>query len=250
MTDHDLEGRLRAWYRAEVEDSDRAPIALRSVVPSLAVPSTAGLNRLGALSTTLAAATIAVAALVGLTMMTQPPAVGPSLAPGPSTVAVPSLGPATAMPSTAPAGSASPSERVHGWPDTSRNGPGLFSWGAGCHGAFCTYGWMHNGYGGGNVEITIGEGGVLKDGASPATVAGHDALYQSIESDDGRLQEDWQVEVDDVPIHIRLIASPEASEAELAEAHAIIDSLYYMEPVGRVGFRLVFRLATENWDSG
>ena len=38
MTDHELEQRLRAWYRADVGDRATAPVALRERVS--AIPST------------------------------------------------------------------------------------------------------------------------------------------------------------------------------------------------------------------
>lgn len=49
---------------------------------------------------------------------------------------------------------------------------------------------------------------------------------------------------------MRLTADPGASEASLAEAHAIIDSMR-MEPWdNRLGFRLVFTITTDDWDPG
>jgi len=51
MTDHDLEQRLRAWYRADIDDYERAPQQLRSDLATLA--RTAAISRRPITSTAL-----------------------------------------------------------------------------------------------------------------------------------------------------------------------------------------------------
>lgn len=141
------------------------------------------------------------------------------------------------------------SERVYGWPDTSANKAGLYSWnGSGC-GRYCNSGWMHNGYGSGNLEIRIDvvpAGSEAIEGGSAATVAGHDAIHRRIND----REEVWLVDIEGKTIAIHLTTEPDTSRAELAEAYAIIDSMRTEARDNGLGFRLVFRLATEDWDSG
>ena len=104
---------------------------------------------------------------------------------------------------------------------------------------------MHNGYGSGDVEISFvpPEAGVTGDNV---TVAGHDGIYRKI--NDGL--EEWIVEIDGTTIAIRLTARPNASQTDVADAHAIIELMRY-EPQGNsLGFRLVFTLTNNEWDSG
>ena len=42
---------------------------------------------------------------------------------------------------------------VRGWPSTTRNAPGLYAWDGTCGGQSCNVGFMHNGYGTGDVEV-------------------------------------------------------------------------------------------------
>jgi hypothetical protein len=148
-----------------------------------------------------------------------------------------------------PPATAGPGEVVLGWPGTGQNAAGLYSWdGYRCSQAYCSTGFMHNGYGSGDVDIRINPPvSAMSDViATPATVAGHDGTYRRIDD----RSEEWFVEIDGTPITIRLDAEPGTSEADLADAHAIIASMY-TEPVDRpFGFRLVFRLTNDDWDSG
>jgi hypothetical protein len=107
---------------------------------------------------------------------------------------------------------------------------------------------MHNGYGSGNVDITIGSAGgtISALGGAPVTVAGHDATYRRV---DARLEE-WLVDIKGSTYYIRISAEPGTSEADLAEAHAIIESMWTEPQDSGLGFRLVFRLTTDDWDSG
>ena len=169
----------------------------------------------------------------------------------PNTMESNSPTPTVAEPSpTEPAASTTWSEGVRGWPATRRNAPGLYSWdGARCAGGFCIVGWMHNGYGSGDVEISIErlpEGSSSGDGATAVTVAGHDGTYRQI--GDGR--EEWIIEIEGITVAIRLIARTGTSQADLADAHAIIESMRYELRPNAPGFRLIFTLTIGEWDSG
>ena len=142
--------------------------------------------------------------------------------------------------------SAAEAEVALGWPDTNENRAGVYSWdGFRCAGAYCSIGFMHNGYGSGNLEIRVE---VVSDGDAPSggtavTVAGHNGVYRRIDAQ----QEEWMVDIGGKTITIRFTARPGTSQAELAEAYAIIGSMRAEVPGG---FRLIFRLATDDWDSG
>lgn len=152
--------------------------------------------------------------------------------------------------SSAPEPSPAPdTERVHNWPDTTENEAGLYAWGGSPCGWDCNIGFMHNGYGSGDVEIRIEilpEGSVTNDGGSAVTFAGHDAIHRRIDD----LREAWIVEIEGTAIAIHLTARIGTSAADLAEAHAIIDSMRTEPSDNDLGFRLVFRLTTDDWDSG
>jgi hypothetical protein len=155
---------------------------------------------------------------------------------------------------------ASPSEKVGGWPATSANGPGLYSWGSGaCASSNCAYGFMHNGNSSADVAITIRAipEPPVAPGASAATIAGHTGLYRpNVDADPstdiaglGRLEE-WIVDIDGTSVMITLYAEPYTTDGHLAEAHAIIESMRYEPQTNPLGFRLVFRIVTSDWDSG
>jgi hypothetical protein len=250
MTDHDFERRLRANLR-ELAEPASAPlrasvIGIPEDVPtSLVRRLTTGWNfaevlRFAPLA--VAAAAVVMIVLAGIGLFVRPQNVGPSPA------SVPPSSAASASPS-APAASAAESERVFGWPDTSENGAGLYSWdGATCGrnaGGYCSIGWMHNGYGSGDVEISVGFAGSKGPGTA-VTVAGHDATYHRLRA----LWEKWIIDIEGTFITIQIIAEPGTSEADLAEAHAIIDSMRTEPRDNDLGFRLVFRLTTDDWDSG
>ena len=109
---------------------------------------------------------------------------------------------------------------------------------------------MHNGYASGDVEIFVEAASdaalIPKEGATAVTVAGHDGLHRRI---DARTEE-WIVGIRGTTIAIRLEAKPGTSDADLAEAHAVIDSMRTEPRDTKLGFRLVFTLATNVWDSG
>lgn len=245
MTDHDLEQRLRAWYQAQIDDRECAPFELRADLSSLGAPTAAtgrgasgprwSIASLRFAPLALAAAAVVVILLVGIGLVVRPPDVGPS--PGP-------------VNPTAPTASAMASEVVYGWPDTDRNGPGVYSWDRARCGrtsaASCSMGFMHNGYGSGDVEIVVREGATSLDGGMAVTIAGYDGVYRRLDA----LREDWIVEIEGTTITIQLSAQPGTSEAELAEAHAIIDSMRTEPRDNDLGFRLLFTLTTGDWDSG
>jgi hypothetical protein len=206
-------------------------------------------------SVRLLAAAIALMAVVGggaiwYVGLTNPP-------PTPTQSPIPSSTPAP----TASQGPTPSPEVALGWPTTGMNGPGLYSWdGRRCAGRSCIPGFMHDGYGPNNVAITIAElpENPVAAGSTAVTIAGHSGLYRRIVEPepsfalDGKLGvEEWIVEIDGVVVAIRLYAKQGTSEADLADAHAIIDSMRY-ERTGQPtrGFRLIFTLTTEHWDSG
>jgi hypothetical protein len=108
---------------------------------------------------------------------------------------------------------------------------------------------MHNGYASGDVAITVRAVAGAPDaneGRTAVTVAGHDGLYRRI----GSGTEEWIVDIQETTLAIRLDARPGASAADLAEAHAVIRSMRAEPRSTKLGFRLVFTLVTDDWDSG
>lgn len=146
---------------------------------------------------------------------------------------------------------ASVGEIVYGWPDTMENPAGLYSWdGARCAGESCTHGLMHNGNGSGDVEIRFNVAGPqlpTYDDATAVTVAGYPGIYRRIDEFD---MEKWIVDIDGRMIDISVTAEPGTSQADLDEAHSIIDSIRAEPSDNNLGFRLVFTLTTSDWDSG
>ena len=142
-------------------------------------------------------------------------------------------------------------EVVHLWPDTSRNRPGLYSWDGpdpAAAGRGRIVGFMHNGYGSGDVEIfleVVPEETIPVD-ATATGVAGHDAMYRRIDAE----REEWIVDILGTRIAIRLESRPGTSQADLADAYAIIGSMRTEPQANDLGFRLVFALTTNEWDSG
>jgi hypothetical protein len=145
-------------------------------------------------------------------------------------------------------------EVVRGWPDTTHNPAGVYSWdGSRCRTSrsSCTSGAMHNGWpppGPADVEIRIQQvpAGGITDGATAATVAGRDGIYRRIDP----RREWWIADIEGTTIAITLEARPSASQTDLAEAHAIIGSMRTEPRDNPLGFRLVFTLATDDWTSG
>ena len=147
---------------------------------------------------------------------------------------------------------------VRGWPDTTKNRAGVYSWGELRHSDGVNEGWMHNAYepGSGDVEIIFeGDPGRLipHSGQTAVTVAGCEGTYQSFNGEVmGRrgAWEQWMVDIQGTTVTISLTAGPEASETEVAEAHEIIGSIRAQPRDDTFGFRLLFTLTTGTWDSG
>ena len=156
------------------------------------------------------------------------------------------------LPSEAPTYPPTGTDQGHvvGWPHTTENQPGVYSWdGDRCAGRSCTIGFMHNGYGSGDVEIRVAvvPGGANPDGATAVTIAGQDGIYRQIDA----LNEEWIVDIEGRTIAIRLTQEPGASQAGLADARSIIESMRFEPRPYGVGFsRLIFTLTNDEWDSG
>jgi hypothetical protein len=216
----------------------------------------------------LVAAAIAVVAVVGggaiwyVGQSTHPSLPTSTQSPIPSFTSAPTaLPPPSQLPAPSP-------EVGLGWPTTGPNPPGVYSWdGRRCAGSFsagqsCSYWFMHDASGPGNAAITIDElpEKPVAAGATVVTIAGHSGLYRRVVEPEPSFAldfklgfEEWIVEIDGVVVAIRLYAKPGTSEADLADAHAIIDSMRYeLRETGQPtqGFRLVFTLTTGYWDSG
>lgn len=192
----------------------------------------------------LAAAAVFVAVVVGVQLLGTS---GTGVVPEPTATPEASSADPTAEATPSPRPSAaSEHEDANGWPHTAENPAGTYSWNDGCAGAYCTLGFMHNGYGSGDVEITIGyrTGSPAPDDGVRVTVAGHDGIYRRIDS----RREEWIVDIEGATVAISLTAEFGTSEADLDEAQAIIDSMR-TEPTA-TGFRILFTLATDDWDSG
>jgi len=158
--------------------------------------------------------------------------------------------PGTVEPAPAPTLSPSP-YAGNGWPDTTRNAPGVYALdGDRCEHAACNVGFIHNGYGSGDVDIRIDVDPKMaaadpEDGAS-VVVAGHDGIYQRTDAQ----HEQWIVDIEGTTTIIELKAKPDTSRADLSEAHAIIDSMRIEPDNNSLGFSLVFTIKTNDWDSG
>ena len=162
----------------------------------------------------------------------------------------------SATPSPTPVESRTPCKFVvgplhNGWPSTANNPPGLYSWdGPGPVGDhYHLEGFVHNGNGSGNVEIhvedVVPEEGITA-GATAVTVAGHDGIYRRMDA----RREEWIVDIEGTTIAIRLKATLDSRPADLADAHGIIGSMRTAPCDNKIGFRLVFTLTTNDWDSG
>ena len=259
MSDRTFERAVRDWLE---DGSDRTPPpAIHAVL--LAVKTTPQVRDLRIprrftkmpSHLRLAAAAIAVIALLGGGAIWY---VGQSTDPSPPTATgspVSSLAPSpTAMPSAATSPTAE-ADVVKGWPgNKGSSAPGLYSWdGLTCEPTHCVMGVIHNhGPGTGTtddqVRISISritEWSISGASATPVTVAGHQGLYLRI---DPQLEE-WNVDFDGTLLSITLSVESGADEAVVDEAYSIIESLVYEQRDTPLGFRLVFRLPSSQWDS-
>jgi hypothetical protein len=163
----------------------------------------------------------------------------------------PTIEPTPGTPDASPAASVPrvPSEEVRGWPTTSRNRAGAYSWdGDTCaYSKSCIRGFMHNGYGSGDVKITLEPGeGRVPEGWTPTTVAGRQGAYRQVNA----FQEVWWVEIHGTALEIRLTTKPGTKHSEIEEGRAIVASMYTEKRPTELGWRLVFILTTNDWDSG
>jgi hypothetical protein len=149
-----------------------------------------------------------------------------------------------------PTNGVAPGKDFGGWPTTSRNPAGVYSWGpgTGCARASCIIGWMHNGYGSGDVEMTIEtavEAPEIGNGVTQLTVADSVGTYRRLDA----ATEQWFVPDDGLFVRIQLKVRPGTSSADLAEAHAIVESMRTNHQDAS-HFKLYFTLTTDDWDSG
>ena len=177
--------------------------------------------------------------------------IGP-LATSPSPV--PILAPSKAVsPSRTQPPSPSPRDAL-GWPTNGSNSPGLYAWGDNrCAGTtpgqrtHCVYGVMDKHDDSGRVAIRITIGVVS---AKPIEIAGHAGTYQRTYGGGEEWRDRWIVEIDGVTVAVTLTAEAGASGADIAEAHAIVESLRYEPRTNALGFRLVFTLTTKGCHYG
>jgi hypothetical protein len=271
MSDRTFERAVRDWLD---DDTDRTPrpaidAALRAIRTTPQERELAFPQRFATKTSTLrlVAAAIALLAIVGggaiwyAGLSTKPTPPASTQSPDPSFTSAPSFTPApTALPSPSVS-----QPTVWGWPSTIGAGPGLYSWdGDRCAGKYCGASardaFMHNCYGSCDAAITIEvlADKPVADGWRAVTIAGHSGWYRRLVEPDPTVAlfemqgyEEWVVDIDGVMVAISLDTKTGASDASLADAHAIIDSMR-SEPSSRSpqGFRLVFRLTNYAWDSG
>ena len=241
--DERLDRLIRELLNERAEDVAADALSVEAMVERIATRGQPGTLARGWVL--LAAAAMLTVALVGGAL-----AVGGAIHLPSLLLPAPLMSQAPGSPTVTPAASSGPgSERVYGWPDTSANKAGLYSWNGSACGRYCNSGWMHNGYGSGNLEIRIEvvpAGSEAVERGDAVTVAGHDAIHRRIDD----REEVWIVDIEGKTIAIHLTTEPETSRAELAEAYAIIDSMRTEARDSGLGFRLIFRLATDDWDSG
>jgi hypothetical protein len=175
------------------------------------------------------------------------------------------------LPSSTPV--ATQDDGKHGWPSTSRNPAGIYWWDGGPGDGSHLEGFMHNGYSRSPGLVTVLMEGVPgrlvpHRGQCAATVAGLDGAYRRFIGRDKAVRdeaggtlawsaigrddavEEWMVDIQGSTVTVILAADPRTRKAELDEAHGIIESMYVDPQDSVLGFRLVFTLATNTWDSG
>jgi len=173
--------------------------------------------------------------------------IGVNLFPQGSTVGEPLLSPAP-IPTESQSAASPPVEPpiVHGMPG-SREGPaGEYSWTPG------TRGWMHKVHSdsiGVSIEFSA-SANAYESGPTAVTVAGYEGTYQELPiSADGIRTQRWIVDIEDRRVTITVMAYPGTTAAQLAEAHAIIESIRIGPQETGAGMRLIFTLPA-GWDSG
>ena len=93
---------------------------------------------------------------------------------------------------------------------------------------------------------------------APTALAGHEGIYwQSVvsrcEPEPGMKCVDvrtevWEIAIEDTKVTILLFAEPDVTDAELAEGHAIVDSIRIEPWDNEAGFRMIFTIP-DGWDS-
>lgn len=172
-----------------------------------------------------------VAGLNGLVGADRRPTVIDAPPPAPTSVATPTPGAAAI---------------VHGWPGARSNPAGVYSWDV------QGQRWMHNvSDGASGVVIEFWPIPIVSQGEETAvTVAGYEGIYRQIPIDStGVSREEWIVDIEGTTVSLVLTASPGTTEAELAEAHAVIASIRSEPQKDDPGFMLTFTLS-RGWDSG
>ena len=151
---------------------------------------------------------------------------------------------------------------VNRWPTTTRNSAGVYSWdGPGnlTEADSRVEGVMHNGYkpGSGHAYIFIqGDAGQLipHRGETPVTVFGYQGTYRRFTGKTSGQRgpvEEWMVDIQGTTVTVSLVdEEPGARDSELAEAHEMIESIRVEPQDNALGFRLLFTLTTNTWDSG
>jgi len=186
----------------------------------------------------IGAAAVAVVVIIGVNLWPQGPIVGD---PPASSTSISTPSPSAASPAVYP-------PTVHGWPGTTRNPAGRYSWATGTGDRL-----RHNGYSddhaGSVIIVFSASANAYESGPTAVTVAGYNGTYQELPiSADGVRTQLWIVDIEDTRVTITVEAQPDATAAQLAEAHAIIESIR-REPMG-AGFGLSFTLSSDDWDSG
>jgi hypothetical protein len=116
---------------------------------------------------------------------------------------------------------------------------------------------MHNGYAAGraanSATITVERAKGPEPSASqrpggwtPVAIAGQEGLHRQVNP----FEETWRFELAGTPMEISLTTEPKTKKAAIDEARAIIASIYPEERDNQLGWRLVFTLTTNDWDSG
>lgn len=111
--------------------------------------------------------------------------------------------------------------------------------------------WVHNptvtGVG---VELSISSAaGATEPKSVPAVIAGFEGTHRQLPGDaNGVRTEVWVVDIEGTKITISVSAQPDVTEAELAEAHTIVESIRTEPWETQAGFRMIFTLPA-GWDS-
>jgi len=184
----------------------------------------------------IGAAAVVVVAIIGVNLLPWGSTVGGPLA---SSTPIPTPSQSAASPAVEP-------PIVRGWPGVRENPAGRYSWD--------TLGdrWMHNPHGE-SVGVSIAfsaSANAYESGPTAVTVAGYGGTYQELPiSADGIRTQLWIVDIEDTRVTITVEAQPSTTAAQLAEAHAIIESIRNEPREIGARFRLTFTLP-DGWDSG